>query len=277
MGGAVQHRLGLLDLARHVGQVVLDRLEAADRPAELLALGHVVHRQVEHALGQAEQLPRHRQRAAVEHLRLQAPALLAGGQQGLRRRVPADLAEAPRGIDTRVGLHIHRRTRHQVQVVARRQDQHLGQLGIADQRVDAVADRQAHAALGNARQQLGPRRVAGVEAGQQAGGHIGSVSQRVGDAVVAQLLGHQGPGHVVHAQPALGFGHRQCGQALGGDAVAQVRRAAGVGFPDFAEHLRGGLGHQETADGLAERQLVIGKGEVHGLVLTWAGRACARR
>jgi hypothetical protein len=55
-GGPVQHGLGELDFRRHVGQVVLDGLEAADRLAELLALRDVVDRQVEHALGQTNQL-----------------------------------------------------------------------------------------------------------------------------------------------------------------------------------------------------------------------------
>ncbi|MNG15831.1 hypothetical protein D3C84_996860 [compost metagenome] len=52
MGGAVQHRFGLFDVTGNVGQVMFDRLETADRFAELFALGHVVHRQVEHALRQ---------------------------------------------------------------------------------------------------------------------------------------------------------------------------------------------------------------------------------
>ncbi|MNF46830.1 hypothetical protein D3C76_540180 [compost metagenome] len=66
VSGAVQHRLGLFDVTGDIGQVMLDRLEAADRLAELFALGHVVHRQVEHALRQPQQLPGHRQRATVE-------------------------------------------------------------------------------------------------------------------------------------------------------------------------------------------------------------------
>ncbi|MNG25084.1 hypothetical protein D3C84_1098890 [compost metagenome] len=73
---------------------MLDRLEAADRLAELFALGHVVHRQVEHALRQPQQLPGHRQRTTVQHALQQGTALLATGNAGLRRRSPGHLAQA---------------------------------------------------------------------------------------------------------------------------------------------------------------------------------------
>ena len=39
-----------LDLRRHLGQLVPDRLEAADRPAEGLALLHVLERELDHGL-----------------------------------------------------------------------------------------------------------------------------------------------------------------------------------------------------------------------------------
>ena len=49
----------------HVGELVLDRLVAADRPAELAALLGVVHRDVQHGLAGADQLRGGRQRAEL--------------------------------------------------------------------------------------------------------------------------------------------------------------------------------------------------------------------
>ena len=143
------------------------------------------------------------------------------------------------------------------------QQQQVGMGGVRHQRVDRVANGNPQAAFGNALQPFAALRGVGCQLRNQGTGDISGVAQRVRDGVVTQLLGHQSPGHIVHAQPAEGFGHRQRGQALLGNFVAQIRRAADVGLPDFTKHFRCGFGHQETADGFAEGLLVIGKGKVH--------------
>ncbi|MNL36802.1 hypothetical protein D3C87_1589100 [compost metagenome] len=172
---------------------------------------------------QPEQLPGHRQGATVEQLRLQGTARRAAGHTGGRCRVPGHPTQAPRRIDARPGLHIHLRTRHHVNVIAIDENQHFCQLRIADQHVDGVVDGKAQCAFGDPWQQAAACRVISRQAGEQAGGDIGGVSQGIGNRVVPQLLGHQRPGHIVHAQATLGFGDRQGGQALGGDLVTQVR------------------------------------------------------
>ena len=56
VGRPVHRRLGILELHRHVGHVVFHRLEGADGLAELLALAGVLHRDIDHALGQSQGL-----------------------------------------------------------------------------------------------------------------------------------------------------------------------------------------------------------------------------
>ena len=62
---AVDHRLGKFDLGNDVCQVVLHGLKAANGLVELLALSDIVHRQIQHALGQTQHLCRSSQRAAL--------------------------------------------------------------------------------------------------------------------------------------------------------------------------------------------------------------------
>src|SRR6058998_3570681 len=53
---AVGQRAGRLDLGLHVGELVGDRLEAGDRPAERGALAGVARGDVERRLGDADRL-----------------------------------------------------------------------------------------------------------------------------------------------------------------------------------------------------------------------------
>ena len=99
---------------------------------------------------------------------------------------------------------------------------------------------------------------------QQAGGEVGGIGERIGDGEVTQLLGHQRPSHIAHAQAAFGFGHGQRGQTLGRDFAAHLGRAARIGFPNFAQHFGGCFGHEKTADRVAKKQFVFAEGEVHG-------------
>ena len=64
--GVVRGRLGRLDLEQHVGALVLDRLERADRPAELHADLGVLDRHLEHLLRAADLLGGQRDRGQVE-------------------------------------------------------------------------------------------------------------------------------------------------------------------------------------------------------------------
>ena len=257
---------------------MLDRLKTADRLAELLALHDVVDREVEHSLGQAQALPGHCQGTAVERGAPQRTATVGPGHARLRGRVPADTAKPPRAVDARVALDVDFGPRHGVHFAVVLEQQHLGQVRIGNQQVDRMPDRDAHGTLGDLLQQLVAARRALGQPGEQAGGDIGGIGQRVGNGVVAQLLRQQRPGDVVHTQAALRFGNRQSSQALLGHLAAQFRRAALLGLPDVAEHLRRRLGHQETADRLAKGDLVIGKREIHVRPLKLsAGRASARR
>ena len=276
MGGAVQHRLGELDPGRHVGQLVLDRLEAADRLAELLALGHVVDRQIEHALRQPYQLPGHRQRAPVQGLRPQHSAHASTGDARLGAWRPLHVVQTTRDIDAAIGLQLHLIRAQRMDFVVMRQQQQVGHVRVGHPGVDRVADGHADTPRGDLRQPV-IALPAGRQAAEQARSEVGGIAQRIRNGVVAQLLGHQRPGHVIHAQATAGFRHGQRGQALFGNLAAQIRAAACIGFPDFTEHLRRRLGHQKAADGAAKRQLIFGKGEVHRPLLTSAGRACARR
>ena len=65
-GGAVDERAGELERDARVGEVVLDRLERADRHAELPAFLRVLGRHVEHALREAALLRRDADDGAVE-------------------------------------------------------------------------------------------------------------------------------------------------------------------------------------------------------------------
>ncbi|MNH25493.1 hypothetical protein D3C79_854900 [compost metagenome] len=122
-------------------------------------------------------MPGHRQRATVEQLGLQDAALFALDQQGRGSGTPADPAKTPRGIDTGVRFHVHLGPRHRVDGIAVTQNQHFGQLRIADQRVNRVADGQAQAAIGDPWQQSGPGWMLGGQPGQQPGSDIGSIGQ----------------------------------------------------------------------------------------------------
>ncbi len=117
----------------------------------------------------------------------------------------------------------------------------------------------------------GAQRVALGQAGQQAGGNVGGVGQRVGNGVVAQLLRHQRPSP-----------HRPCpgrraprapdrrGQPLLGQLGGAAQDCGPRRSPTFAQHLGRGLDHQKAAHRVAQGHLVGGEGEFHG------GDSCAQ-
>ena len=84
----VRGRLRRLDLEQHVGALVLDRLERADRPAELHADLRVLDRHLEHDLRAAHHLVGERDRGLVERLARTRPSPRPASPSGvgLRRR-----------------------------------------------------------------------------------------------------------------------------------------------------------------------------------------------
>ena len=106
VGGPVGGRPGELQLHPGVGQVVLDRLEAADGLAELLALLGVVGRQGDHPVGQAQQLGGRGQRRPGRPGRpAGAAAWSPRGDGGVGGGRPVDRAQVPGAVDRRGGGH----------------------------------------------------------------------------------------------------------------------------------------------------------------------------
>src|SRR5882672_5565306 len=100
-------RLSEFDLHRDIGQVMLDRLERSDRLAKLLALRGVVNTEVEHALGQPDELRADRQPRAIDHA---GPELAAERSLAYASRIgrrPLNLVETTRLIDARIQPQLH--------------------------------------------------------------------------------------------------------------------------------------------------------------------------
>ncbi|MCY1384231.1 hypothetical protein D9M69_724610 [compost metagenome] len=72
----------------------------------------------------------------------------------MRTRRPADAPKAARGINARIALHLDLITRQRMHFVAMGEQQQFRNRRIADQWIDWMADRQAQAAVGDARQPL---------------------------------------------------------------------------------------------------------------------------
>src|SRR3954452_24872989 len=85
-GGAPDQGAGGLDLGLHVGQLVLDRLEAGDRATERVALLGVTRSELEGGLGDADGLGGDADPAAVERAQRDAHAV-AGLAEALGGRV----------------------------------------------------------------------------------------------------------------------------------------------------------------------------------------------
>ncbi|MNR44405.1 hypothetical protein D3C85_1631450 [compost metagenome] len=63
-------------------------------------------------------------------------------------------------------FHVNMGARHHMDVIAIGENQHLGQLRIADQGIDRVTDCNAQAAIGDPRQQVGAGRMPCGQTGQ---------------------------------------------------------------------------------------------------------------
>ena len=87
----VGHRARELDFDEHLGHAVLQRLERADRHAELLALFGVLHRRFEHQAHQPEPFRAQRRRRVIERAIQQREA--AAERADELRRVDAHAVE----------------------------------------------------------------------------------------------------------------------------------------------------------------------------------------
>ena len=103
--GAVDDRAGELEGEQRVGEVVLDRLEAADRHPELLALLHVVDGCLQQAIGEPDELRRRAERAVVERHGQRGLRLVALGEHELGRRAGLDREEPAAAVDRGLGRH----------------------------------------------------------------------------------------------------------------------------------------------------------------------------
>ncbi len=119
---------------------MLDRLERADGPAELLPLAGVAHAHIEHLLRNAELLRRARQRGAIERRGEQPLRRLARGDAGRGARRPLDTEQAARRIAARLAHQRRLLARHRVQLGRVRQQQQVGDVRIGDERIDRVTD-----------------------------------------------------------------------------------------------------------------------------------------
>ena len=144
----VGHRLADLDLDRHLGDLVPDRLEAADRPPERLALLGVFDGDLEQALHPADRAERHQQPLPLEvgHDQVEAAVLLSqqvlGGDLDVGEAELAGVGGVPAHLlelrDDLVAGHVALEDQERDAVVAAL----LGGLDRADEEVgaDAVGD-----------------------------------------------------------------------------------------------------------------------------------------
>ena len=113
--GSEDGRAGEAQRQQRRRERVLDRLEAADRHAELLTLLHVVDGHVEHPLGSARPAPRRcRARRATRPTPRRRRVV---GEHGRRRRMRDDACQPPRAVDRRHRL--ERRARRVRRAAAR--------------------------------------------------------------------------------------------------------------------------------------------------------------
>ncbi|MND76292.1 hypothetical protein D3C80_679340 [compost metagenome] len=279
IGGAIQWAFSELDLHRDVSHQMLDRLERPHRFAELLALEGVVHRQVDHALGQPEQLRGTGEGATVEGSGPQTSALFTAGNTGARCWRPLDLEQLTARVDRLVAGQAHGITLQRMHFIAMGQQQQIGDMGIADQRVARLGNRETCTALGHSRQPfLFERGVLLIQGGEQRHADQHGVHQRLRQTGVTAFLGNQHEVQLIHAHAVLCLGHGQGGQAQFHQLRPELLTAPAVALPQFANAFRGDFVDQEAADVVLKQQLVAAETKVHGLFLRHAAcRACVRQ
>ncbi|MCY1404149.1 hypothetical protein D9M71_193500 [compost metagenome] len=104
----------------------------------------------------------------IEGGRPQASALLTAGNAGSGGRRPLDLEQLTARVDRLVAGQAYGLTLQGVHFVAIGQQQQIGDMGIADQRITWLGNRETRAALGNSREPfLFEWRVLLIEGGEQ--------------------------------------------------------------------------------------------------------------
>ena len=131
----VHHRLGELDGKQGVGQMVLDRLEAADRHTELLALLHVVDGHREHPVGQPDELrrPRRAHRGPRRALATPGPGHRSQRVTPLGRRLQPEQMTC--AVDRRLTFELDLRVGQQHHLIGRDVQNRRRNIGVQDQAV----------------------------------------------------------------------------------------------------------------------------------------------
>ena len=254
---------------QHVGAVVLDGLEHADRPAELLAhlrilaghrgalAGHAGRLGGEEHAGEVQ----HDLAAAGEDFGLRAVERHPGGAAG-RIEVGGNLgrhAAAPAVDDGDVVA--HRDEQNVGEVTAEDHPGRAGGLAAGDDHVTAERHRASQRAVGQAGQQAGLslRRADRGEHG--AGRHRGD--ERAGSDRAAQFLGHDDELGQAEAGAAVLLGQVQPEPAKLGQLGPVCRQPLAVGIQQGPGSAAGTALGQEIRDGLGEGAVFIGDGDRH--------------
>ncbi|MDT4855014.1 hypothetical protein FQZ97_893470 [compost metagenome] len=258
---------------------MLDRLEGTHRLAELLALEAVVHGEVDHALGQAEQLRGTTQGTAVHGRRPEFTALFGGSHAGGGAGRPLDPEQLAARVHRFVAHEIRLLARHRVHLIAMGQQQEPGHMGIGYQRVARLAHGETRLAFGHAGQPFALQvELLATQSGEERHADQHGVHQGFGQGGVAAFLGQQDEVQLVHVQAAETFRHRDGGEAQFGELGPEFIAAAALGLPELADALGCHFVGEEGTHVALEQQLVVAEGEVHGApVMRAACQAFARR
>jgi hypothetical protein len=274
-----------LDLGRHLGAQMLDRLEGRDRAAELHALLRVGDRHRERAIAAAEEIGGERDAAGVEHP-LHGVARTAARADPLGRAhvLEDELADAPRAVEGRERLHAQalRVARHERQRARVRRDEE----DIRARRVDreerlageAIAvfsnartfsprpalvrrDREAGVAGRDARQPLlRDRRARRRERDRR---HHGRGEERRRRRGESQSL--RNDDRVEQREPAAAeiLGHEHAGRALRRQRAPERRVVARRRRRDLAHARRRQLLLEEARERVREEPLLLGQSKIH--------------
>ena len=299
--GVVGGRLARLDLEQHVGALVLDRLERADRAAELDAHLGVLDRHLEHLLRTADHLVGRHRGGLVEGLRQCGPA----GPRLAERRgrhvgelelgLLAGLVHGrERGAGETGGAGVDREERDAVlagrALEAGGHDDEVGGVAVDHEHLGAVERVAVARALGHHLDAVGVPLAVGL--GEREGGDglaAGDAGEQLGLLVVGTGVddgvgrehdggevgrAEQHPTHLLHHDAELHEREALAAELLGDvkaleaelvGHLAPHRGVVALGGLHEPAHLGGGrLRLEEATDGVAQLLLLVGEGEVHG-------------
>ncbi len=235
---------------------MLDRLRAADRFAELVAILGIGDCHVDAALAQADQLRGGQQGAARCGI---APA---AGHFCRRIGCPVDAEQRAERIEARLAGQRHISALDDMQIVAIGQDQRIGDIGIGHKRIDRMTDRNDRA-IDRARQ---PALVV-FQRDEQRDCNSRSVQQRLGQRDITGGLCNADQIDHVHSHTAGTFRGDKARQAHLADRLpARSVDCAFIG-QSLAQIGRGAGFHQHFTRRLGDGDLVFGKGKLHGYAL----------